>query len=67
MREAGAKGPRRRERESHRRRDLKGSDWKWRMERESRSGMVKKLRRVMAIVFGWRVGNGDRGVEWEGE
>lgn len=43
----------------------------WRMERENRSGMVKKNRRVwfgMAMVLDgeWerRI---DRGVEWEGE
>ena len=61
MREAGAKGPRRRERESHRRRDLRGSDWKWRMERERKMmerEIVKKRKGLLMVGF-WEDSDSD--------
>lgn len=57
MTEAGAKGPKRRERESQKRRDLRGSDWKKRRERRRRmEEMEMVIKRNGLLGFWWVCG-----------
>lgn len=58
VREIGAKGPRRRERASQRRRDLEGSDWRKKRERMRRRAEREMVRKRRGLGREWVVGWG---------
>ncbi|PON34056.1 hypothetical protein PanWU01x14_347560 [Parasponia andersonii] len=72
VRVAGAKGPKTKERETQKRRDLKGSDWRKKMERRSKRSESEIVRRriglrslLVWLMSGFVVEEVDCGRDWK--
>ena len=65
--EVGAKGPKMKERETQKRRDLKGSDWRKKMERRSRISETEIVRMrigLVSLLLWWVSGSVVEEVGW---